>query len=201
MPVFASMPDRAAAAPSNLRRAAPMAKKAAAGPDLRRRGAVPQAPVRAMPPIPEDVASELADVDGMSAAPPAGSGAAEHVLPLIAGEPRQPGYAPPLVELARTMLEHLRAGGSLATLDAACRALATHEVVRAALDEIVALTSNEPTAWALLAQWLEAQVGLAVSQALPDSARLRLARLDGNTAAQAARILDRQLGQLAAVTP
>ena len=102
----------------------------------------------------------------------------------------------PLFELAQVIADHLRQRGSVKALEERCRTLGVHADVQAALREVVALGIGEFAAWTLLARWLDDRFGAAVAATFPESALLRVSRLDAPLVTQAFAAFDRTLGAL-----
>ncbi len=102
----------------------------------------------------------------------------------------------PLTELATTLASHFGGGGSFKTLDDHVRVLRIHDKVREALDAVIGFGVGESVAWILLAQWLDDRLGTNVADAFPESARLRVSRLDAALASRAGPLFEQRLGWL-----
>ena len=164
-----AMPMVSAAAPMMMRR-----KAAAAAPDMLREAES----ASALP----DLAAKAPQARGVAGAP--------------AKKPAGPGTWSPLFDLAQTIADHFRQRGSVKALEQRCRSLGIHAQVLQALHDVADLGIGDSAAWMLLARWLDDRFGASVAATFPDSARLRVSRVDAALATQAFAVFDRTLGAL-----
>jgi hypothetical protein len=106
----------------------------------------------------------------------------------------------PFNDLADLILDHLRAGGQLGSLDEHAKALPFHRELRSALDAVIGLGIGSSLGWTLIALWLDTRSDRAVSAALSEGAKLRASRLDPELVAKAYHLFDRLRDRVAPST-
>ena len=168
----------------------PVMAAAPAGGAVAKRSAAPRLR-KAAAPMFEMLRESASAFDGLDgAAPRAGGMAAE------SSKAAKARALSPLFELAQVIADHFRQRGSVKALEERCRTLGVHAHVQAALGEVVALGIGESAAWTLLARWLDERFGAAVAATFPESALVRVSRLDTGLVTQAFAAFDRTLGAL-----
>ena len=184
-------PVAASALPDMAKPASPKMRGAASAELRRTRSAAPGAMGGAAPAAP--VRAGMKKAFKAFLAEESESEQASSSAPMEAHEKAPAGIASPLVDLARTIRDHLQQRGLIRAVMAQCRALGIFEAAGEAIDAIVALGVNDAVAWALLVQWLDSRAGSAVFETVPDALKLRVTRLDPAVAADARAIFDRHL--------